>query len=210
MRWTAPEALENHKYSTHSDCWSFGILLHEIWTKAERPYQDMSNQKVWVAVIGGYRLPCPPSCPVVVHDVMMQCWATNPSERPSFESLHNRLRHLESESLSRSSSRFSRLMRSRKAFPILKDEHDYRDFTSGSGQLPPMSSRLSLLNTRVSATSSELLHFDTESRRSTLSTDRPSVLFERSESQQSLQSGQVIDLASAAAPPCRKPIFAIG
>ncbi len=157
MRWTAPEALEDHKYSTHSDCWSFGILLHEMWTKAERPYQDMSNQKVWVAVIGGYRLPCPPSCPVVVHDVMMQCWATNPSERPSFESLHNRLRQLESGSLPNRSP--STLNRS-QAFPILDHEHDYRDFTSGSGQLPPMASRLSLLNTRVSAISSDLSRMD--------------------------------------------------
>jgi serine/threonine protein kinase len=27
IRWTAPEALDNRKFSHHSDCWSFGILV---------------------------------------------------------------------------------------------------------------------------------------------------------------------------------------
>jgi len=59
IRWTAPEALENSKFSTASDVWAFGVLLHEIWTKAELPYKGWSNQRVWVEVLAGYRLPCP-------------------------------------------------------------------------------------------------------------------------------------------------------
>ena len=46
----------------------------EIWTKAALPYKGFSNQKVWVEVLAGYRLPCPEGCPQNVHDTMLQCW----------------------------------------------------------------------------------------------------------------------------------------
>jgi serine/threonine protein kinase len=46
VRWSAPEALEEQKFSEKSDVWSFGVLLYELWTKAELPYKGMSNQKV--------------------------------------------------------------------------------------------------------------------------------------------------------------------
>jgi hypothetical protein len=39
------QALEERKFSVKSDCWSFGILLYELWTRAAMPYGDMSNQK---------------------------------------------------------------------------------------------------------------------------------------------------------------------
>ena len=86
VRWTAPEALEDHKFSEQSDVWSFGILLHEIWTQAESPYTGMSNEKVWVKVLAGYRLPCPPGCPEEVHEVMMKCWV-EAGARPAFAEL---------------------------------------------------------------------------------------------------------------------------
>mgnify|MGYP002402519372 CR=1 FL=1 len=57
IRWTAPEALEHHRFSTASDIWAFGVMLYEIWTKAETPYHGWTNQRVWVEVIAGFRLP---------------------------------------------------------------------------------------------------------------------------------------------------------
>ena len=84
IRWTSPEALEHHKFSTASDCWAYGVLLYEIWTKAEMPYKGMTNQKVWVEVAAGYRLSCPSGCMSAVHGVMMQCWKANAHERPTF------------------------------------------------------------------------------------------------------------------------------
>jgi hypothetical protein len=60
--WSAPEALEEHKFSEKSDVWSWGILLYEIETEGVMPYAGMSNQKVWVSVADGYRLPQPSLC----------------------------------------------------------------------------------------------------------------------------------------------------
>ena len=86
VRWTAPEALEHQKFSEKSDVWSYGILLYEIWTKAKLPYDGMNNQKVWIEVAGGYRLPCPDGCLKEIHGIMQHCW-DEPSSRPPFSKI---------------------------------------------------------------------------------------------------------------------------
>eukprot|EP00049_Salpingoeca_infusionum_P016608 m.341668 g.341668 ORF g.341668 m.341668 type:complete len:2212 (+) comp16115_c0_seq1:579-7214(+) len=88
VRWTAPEALDSHKFSEKTDVWSFGVLCNEIWTKAVLPYKGWSNQKVWVAVSAGSRLERPSNMVVPVYDVLLQCWHEDSHERPTFVFLH--------------------------------------------------------------------------------------------------------------------------
>ena len=38
VKWTAPEAMHDNKFSVKSDVWSFGILLYEIMTFGQMPY----------------------------------------------------------------------------------------------------------------------------------------------------------------------------
>ncbi|GAA6077815.1 ephrin type-A receptor 7-like isoform X1, partial [Tachysurus ichikawai] len=42
--WTAPEAIQYHRYSSASDVWSFGIVMWEVMSYGERPYWDMGSQ----------------------------------------------------------------------------------------------------------------------------------------------------------------------
>eukprot|EP00049_Salpingoeca_infusionum_P016497 m.338422 g.338422 ORF g.338422 m.338422 type:complete len:1906 (-) comp16084_c0_seq12:3106-8823(-) len=94
IRWTAIEALEEKKFSTASDCWSFGILLYEIWVNGEKPYGCWNNHRVWTEVVAGYRLPSPPDCPECIYTVMRSCWEEHPSNRPHMKAILDVLRGL--------------------------------------------------------------------------------------------------------------------
>ena len=46
IKWTAPEAVYYHKYSTATDVWSFGCLLYEIWSMGHQPFVDTFDADV--------------------------------------------------------------------------------------------------------------------------------------------------------------------
>ncbi|XP_043103232.1 tyrosine-protein kinase JAK2 [Puntigrus tetrazona] len=102
--WYAPESISELKFSHKSDVWSFGIVLHELFS-----YCDISRnpKRLCIQKIGNYvqspsvaihllnllkdnwRLPAPSQCPPKVHSIMMQCWEFNSEERPSFSTLQD-------------------------------------------------------------------------------------------------------------------------
>ncbi|XP_074582440.1 RAF-like serine/threonine-protein kinase 24 isoform X2 [Curcuma longa] len=98
LPWMAPELLggKDIKYSEKVDVFSFGIVMWELIT-GDEPYRDMH----YGLIIGGIlndtlRPPVPESCDPEWKSLMEQCWGTEPSQRPSFTEIVNRLRALAS------------------------------------------------------------------------------------------------------------------
>jgi len=98
VRWMAPEALLQGKFTIEADIWSFGVLLWEIMTLGNQPYPGRTNQEVLQYVTGGGRLERPDKCPGRIYHLMQNCWKRYSSERPHFQqivtTLTNFLDHL--------------------------------------------------------------------------------------------------------------------
>ena len=82
IRWMAPEAIMDGKYTIESDTWSTGILLWEIFSFGFQPYFGQENEKVLSGIISGSLvLPCPPVTPDAVYKLMLRCWERLPGDR---------------------------------------------------------------------------------------------------------------------------------
>ncbi|KAL4658886.1 insulin receptor-like [Arapaima gigas] len=93
VRWMAPESLKDGVFTAHSDCWSFGVVLWEISTLAEQPYQGLSNEQVLKFVMDGGHLDQPENCAKEIHELMQMCWRYNPKTRPTFLEIIERIKH---------------------------------------------------------------------------------------------------------------------
>ena len=97
VKWAAPEAANNNRFSSRSDVWSFGIVLSEIITHGSMPYPKMTNKETLDNVTKGYRMPRPADCPEKLYSIMLNCWNSQFTERPSFSSLNQILENYFSE-----------------------------------------------------------------------------------------------------------------
>ena len=93
-KWMAPETALNSNFQQQSDIWSFGVLLYEIMTHGQGPYPEMTDEEALDNIARGYRMACPTDCPQEVYDIMLECWNDDPSMRPSFEKIAERLEEL--------------------------------------------------------------------------------------------------------------------
>ncbi|KAM4664021.1 insulin receptor-related protein [Discoglossus pictus] len=84
VRWMSPESLKDGIFTPHSDVWSFGVVLWEIATLAEQPYQGLANEQVLHFVMDNGILEKPENCPDRLHELMHWCWKKNPKLRPTF------------------------------------------------------------------------------------------------------------------------------
>lgn len=87
VRWMAPEALIENKFTSKSDVFSFGILIWEIVTLGSTPYENLSSVEVLQKVKVGGRLEKPSHCKAELFNVMSKCWAHDPKDRPTFKDL---------------------------------------------------------------------------------------------------------------------------
>ena len=88
VRWTSPEAMQQSIFSTHSDVWSLGVVICEIFNDGAKPYASLDNLVVMTSVIAGKVDTRPQTCPVdVFNNVVLKCWKYEPRERAEFRQL---------------------------------------------------------------------------------------------------------------------------
>ncbi|XP_043214664.1 fibroblast growth factor receptor 2-like [Amphibalanus amphitrite] len=92
VKWMALEALTERYYTTQSDVWSFGVLLWEIVTMGDTPYEDVHSVTNLISKLRtDERLPRPRGCPLQLFDTMLHCWSLEGHQRPTFAELVDRL-----------------------------------------------------------------------------------------------------------------------
>lgn len=85
VRWMAPESLVDGIFTSSSDVFSYGVVLWEIVTYAEQPYQGLANEQVLRYIVNGGKMERPlQNCPDKIYELMTKCWKFNPNERISF------------------------------------------------------------------------------------------------------------------------------
>jgi serine/threonine protein kinase len=87
VRWTAPEAMSDLKFTTESDVWSFGVVMAEIFQDGRIPYAGVQTEGVIRMVCQGDRIQQPEGCPSDVYSIMRACWCAVPTRRPTFVTL---------------------------------------------------------------------------------------------------------------------------
>ncbi|XP_061194656.1 fibroblast growth factor receptor 4-like isoform X3 [Saccostrea echinata] len=87
VKWMAPEALFDRKYTSKSDVWSYGVLLWEIFTLGGNPYPSVPVERLFELLRSGHRMERPPYASKEIYNLMGNCWADMPARRPTFLSL---------------------------------------------------------------------------------------------------------------------------
>ncbi|XP_069682523.1 vascular endothelial growth factor receptor 1-like isoform X2 [Periplaneta americana] len=102
VKWMAIESIRDRIFSTQSDVWSFGIVLWEFFSLARTPYPGMeADEKLYNKLVEGYRMEQPQYATKELYDVMMKCWLTRATQRPSFGDLAEQLGNMLEESVRR-------------------------------------------------------------------------------------------------------------
>ncbi|CAK4096759.1 unnamed protein product [Aphanomyces euteiches] len=101
FRWMAPEVVQDQRYTTAADIYSFGVVLSEFDTH-QIPYTDMKNpgtneplsdSAIMVKVVNGSIQPTfTTECPAWIREMAIQCLALDPAQRPTAGLLAHKIR----------------------------------------------------------------------------------------------------------------------
>ncbi|KAG5900576.1 hypothetical protein JTB14_022881 [Gonioctena quinquepunctata] len=94
IKWMSPESINFRRFTTASDVWMFGVCIWEILMLGVKPFQGVKNNDVIGKIENGERLPLPADCPPRLYSLMSQCWAYEPSKRPSFKDIKEILQEI--------------------------------------------------------------------------------------------------------------------
>lgn len=92
LKWMAPESIFDKIYNTKSDVWSFGVLLWEIFSLGASPYPGVQIDEDFCSRLKeGTRMRAPEQATEEIYQIMLDCWQSNPNDRPRFSELVKKL-----------------------------------------------------------------------------------------------------------------------
>ncbi|XP_043929203.1 vascular endothelial growth factor receptor 1 isoform X2 [Protopterus annectens] len=92
LKWMAPEFIFDKVYTTQSDVWSYGVLLWEIFSLGASPYPGVQiDEEFCQRLKEGTRMRAPEYATPEIYQTMLDCWQSEPKERPTFPELVKRL-----------------------------------------------------------------------------------------------------------------------
>ncbi|MED6156789.1 hypothetical protein PIB30_017603 [Stylosanthes scabra] len=94
-QWMAPEVLRNEPSDEKSDVYSFGVILWELATE-KIPWDTLNAMQV-IGAVGfmNHRLEIPADVDPQWASIMESCWHSDPTQRPTFQELVERLREMQ-------------------------------------------------------------------------------------------------------------------
>lgn len=101
LRWTAPEVLRSRVFNTASDVYAYGIVIYEVFSYAEFPFDHWENDGAFVRfltntsakelhhelIFSVYNVPNPPP---PMQQLLEECVKRDPTLRPTFAQIADR------------------------------------------------------------------------------------------------------------------------
>uniref|UniRef100_UPI00398E6087 serine/threonine-protein kinase LMTK2 isoform X2 n=1 Tax=Pristiophorus japonicus TaxID=55135 RepID=UPI00398E6087 len=144
LRWISPELVGDvygsmvvAEQTRHSNIWSLGVVLWELFESASQPYMQLSDKEVLIFVIKEQQIKLPKPQLELTHsdrwyEVLQFCWLA-PEKRPTAEEIHRLLTYLRMQSQKeceddfeirwnalKSSNSSRQAMANNSSFPILE------------------------------------------------------------------------------------------
>ncbi|XP_032878729.1 vascular endothelial growth factor receptor 1 isoform X2 [Amblyraja radiata] len=92
LKWMAPESIFDKVYNTRSDVWSYGVLLWEIFSLGASPYPGVQiDEEFCRRLKEGTRMRAPDYSTPEIYQTLLDCWHSDPKQRPTFTKLVERL-----------------------------------------------------------------------------------------------------------------------
>ncbi|KAF0770671.1 hypothetical protein AaE_002558, partial [Aphanomyces astaci] len=90
-----PELLAGKPFSKAVDVYMFGVLLWEMFAR-DVPFRGYAIDDIQRKVLHGDRPPIPTlDCPSACQELIRQCWSADPSHRPTFDVIAQKLRQVD-------------------------------------------------------------------------------------------------------------------
>jgi serine/threonine protein kinase len=99
IKWMSIEAIIEKLFTEKSDVWAFGVLMFEVFSLGQDPYNGIESNQLLEFLRNGERMKSPELATTEMYELMCNCWEENLERRPTFEQIAVKLRDvLEQES----------------------------------------------------------------------------------------------------------------